>query len=406
MTQTPLSGKLPWMTKANIEAKKERHQKLYEGQYHSFIGKVWFHFKRCLKVAWRIMKPSKKKFSSFMHPLDHLPAPKRLYTQVSIWSIALLMITSVNTSSAAYSGGLGVGAEYDSLALDVAATAYITDEEGYLIKNMPLEGEAVYDLNRTEMVTHEVQPGETLSVIAYRYGINVSSIKYANSGMYNLDYLKVGQELQIPPEDGLYVEIGSSDTLVKLADKYEADIDKTKEFNGIDDDSQLVAGEEIFMVDGEPEVVYVAAAPTYTAPSYSEPAVAQYNITPSAEGWIRPTQGAITQGYRWGHYAYDVADTSKPPLLAAASGTVTKAYSGGWGGGYGNHVIIDHGNGYQTLYAHAEVVYVNTGDYVSQGQVIAKMGNTGRVYGATGIHLHFELIYNGVKQNPSIMGVW
>jgi murein DD-endopeptidase MepM/ murein hydrolase activator NlpD len=396
------------MSKINIDAKKERHQKLYEGQYQSRAGKFWFHTKRCLQSAWRKIKPSGKRLSNFMHPLDHMPAPKRLYTQLSIWSIGLLLLTSVNVSNAAFEGGLGVGAEYPDLTLDLAATSMVTDEEGYLIKNMPLEGEAVYDLNRTELVTHEVQSGETLSVIAYRYGLNVSSIRYANSAITYSDYLKVGQQLEIPPKDGLYVDVGSGDTLVKLVDKYDADLEQTKLFNNIDEEAGLTSGGEIFMIDGEPEQVYVAAT-TYSSGSTASsapPSTMYYDIPASAEGWIRPTQGNITQGYRWGHYAYDIADRSKPPLLAAASGTVTKASSGTWGGGYGNHVIIDHGNGYQTLYAHAEVLYVNTGDYVSQGQVIAKMGNTGRVYGATGIHLHFEITYNGVKQNPSIMGVW
>lgn len=340
-----------------------------------------------------------------MHPLDNMPAPKRLYTHLSIWSIGLLILTSVNVSHAAFQGGLGVGGEYEFLALDLTDSSYMTDEEGYLIKNMPLEGEAVYDLDRIEIVQHEVQSGETLSVIAYRYGLNVASIRYANSSISNTDYLKVGQIIEIPPKDGLYVDISSGDSLVKLVEEYKGNLEETMVFNNLTDESELIADEELFIIDGEPEVVYVAAT-TYTAPAYTYTTPVYYDIPANAEGWIRPTQGSITQGYRSWHYAYDIADRSKPPILAAASGTVSKAYSGGWGGGYGNHVIIDHGNGYQTLYAHCETVYVNTGDYVEQGQLIGKMGNTGRVYGATGIHLHFEITYNGVKQNPSIMGVW
>jgi murein DD-endopeptidase MepM/ murein hydrolase activator NlpD len=393
------------MSKINIEARKERHQKLYEGQYHSRFGKLWFHTKRGLKRIWTFIKPRRRSLPEFMHPLDKMPAPRRLYTQLSIWSIGLLILTSVNVSHAAFQGGLGVGAEYESLALDLTDNSYITDEEGYIIKNMPLEGEAVYDLDRIEIVQHEVQSGETISVIAYRYGLGVNSIRYANDALTNTDYLKIGQVIDIPPKDGLYVDVSSGDSLVKLVEKYKGDLDLTKEFNGLEDESELIAGNDLFVIDGEPEVVYVAT--TYTAPTtYYEPSQMYYDIPASAEGWIRPTQGILSQGYRAWHYAYDIADRSKPPILAAASGTVTKASSGTWGGGYGNHVIIDHGNGYQTLYAHCEVLYVNTGDYVTQGQVIGKMGATGRVYGATGIHLHFEITYNGVKQNPSIMGVW
>ena len=389
----------------NTEAKKERHQKLYEGQYHSFAGKVWFHTKRFIRKAWLVIKPSRKRISDFMHPLDHMPAPKRLYTQLAIWSIGLLVLTSMNVTHAAYSGGLGAGQEYANLALEISGT-FVSDEEGYIIKNMPLEGEAIYDQNRIAMIDHEVQSGETLSVIAYRYGVSVDSVRYANSALSNSDYLKVGQDIKIPPKTGLYVEVDSGDSVIALVEEYKGNLDETKFFNDLESDDDLKAGEEVFIIDGEPKVVYVAQTYTTTTTSSYQPDVMQYDMPVSAEGWVIPTQGAITQGYHGGHYAYDVADRSKPPILASASGTVTKASSGTWGGGYGNHVIIDHGNGYQTLYAHLDVVYVNTGDYVSQGQVMGKMGNTGRVYGATGIHLHFELTYNGVKQNPAIMGVW
>ncbi len=406
-------GSLFHMTKVNLDAKKERHEKLYEGQYQSKLGKIWFHTKRALKRILHFLRPSRKKLSHFMHPLDHLPAPKRLYTQMVLWSLGLLILNSVNISSAAYLGGEGVGAQYDSLALDIEN--YLTNEDGYLIKNMPLEGEAVYDMDRIERVVYEVQPGDTLSLIAYRYGLSVDSLRFENDAIANTDKLKPGQELQIPPKDGVYIKVESGDSLLELMEKYDGKLEETKMFNGIDGDNDLVAGKEIFIVDGSlPQSVntYIAAAPPSTSQAdttevdHSLPAVTQYNITPSAEGWIRPVPGVITQGYSASHYAYDVADRSRPPVLAAASGTVVTASNGAWNGGYGNYVIIDHGNGYQTLYAHTEIVYVNVGDYVEQGQVIAKMGNTGRVYGVTGIHTHFELRFNGTKLSPSVMGVW
>jgi len=398
------------MTKVNVDAKKERHEKLYEGQYQSRFGKAWFHTKRFLKKVIRFLRPSKKRLSRFMHPLDHMPAPKRLYTQMALWSIALLMLTSVNVTNAALSGGEGVGAEYEYLALEIEG--YLTDDEGYLIKNMPLQGETIYELDRSERIAYEVQPGDTLSVIAYQYGLSVESLRYANDSIANTDRLKPGQELEIPPKDGVYITVESGDSLLELMDTYDGELEGTKLFNGVDGDNDLVAGKELFIIDGSLPVTttYVAATTTttYTAPvtSTAAPEVSQYDITPSVEGWIRPTQGIITQGYHGGHYAYDVADRSKPPILAAASGTVVKAYNSGWNGGYGHYILIDHGNGYQTLYAHNEVVYVSVGDTVEQGQVIAKMGATGRVYGVTGIHLHFELIFNGSKLSPSVMGVW
>ena len=110
--------------------------------------------------------------------------------------------------------------------------------------------------------------------------------------------------------------------------------------------------------------------------------------------------GKISKGYRGGHYALDIADRSKPPVWAAASGTVVTASTGTWGRGYGNYVVIDHGDGIQTLYGHMDSVNVYAGQVVSQGDVVGIMGNTGRVYGVTGIHTHWEVIINGVKVNP------
>ena len=388
-----------------MEAKKERHKKLFEGHYQTFPGQIWFYTKRGFGKILFFLIPSGRRLSQFMHPLDGVPAPKRLYTQVALFSVAMLLLNSVNITSA-QGGGEGYGNEY--LALETGET-YITDEEGYIIKNMPLEGETTFDQNRTEREEYTVSEGDSLSVIAYRYGLSTSSIKYTNPVIGSGDYLKVGQVLSIPPRDGYYAKVESGSTLVSLMDKYKGDLEKTKEFNGITDDSQLVEGQEILIVGGRPAVIYVAqtnASGGTTTTSYAMPAVTQYDIVPSAEGWIRPTDGIITQGYRGGHYAYDVAKSSQPPILASASGTVVHALSGTWDHGYGNNIWIDHGNGYRTHYAHMAVLYVNEGDTVEQGQVIGKMGNTGLVYGVTGIHLHFELEYNGAKISPSVMGVW
>lgn len=303
-----------------------------------------------------------------------------------------------------------MGNEY--LALDTAES-YITDEEGYIIKNMPLEGEGTYDQNRSERTEHEVKSGETLSMIAYRWGVSVPSIRYSNPSLGNSDYLKVGQKLSIPPKDGVYVKVASNSTLLALMDKYKGNLEKTKEFNGIEDDADLIEGEEILIVDGKPEApVFIASTPTSSGKNYGYgggqylPQTTQYDVVANAEGWIRPTNGTITQGYHAGHYAYDIADRSQPDILAASSGTIEYASAGTYGGGYGTNIWINHGNGYRTHYAHMEAIYVTTGDTVAQGQAIGKMGHTGRVYGATGIHLHLELEYNGTKISPSVMGVW
>lgn len=115
---------------------------------------------------------------------------------------------------------------------------------------------------------------------------------------------------------------------------------------------------------------------------------------------IKPVSGTVTSrfGSRWGstHKGIDIGAPKGTGIKAAAAGTVVSA-STGYNGGYGNCVVISHGNGIETAYGHCSALYVKAGQKVSQGQVIAAVGNTGRSYGN---HLHLEIRINGVAQNP------
>ena len=115
---------------------------------------------------------------------------------------------------------------------------------------------------------------------------------------------------------------------------------------------------------------------------------------------IRPVSGTVTSrfGGRWGknHKGVDIGAPKGTTIVAAAAGTVTVSQYG-YSGGYGNYIILSHGNGIQTLYAHCTSLLVNVGQTVSQGQAIATVGNTGNSYGN---HLHLEVRVNGVAQNP------
>ena len=117
----------------------------------------------------------------------------------------------------------------------------------------------------------------------------------------------------------------------------------------------------------------------------------------SSSGLIWPVNGPITSGFgmRWGtmHEGIDIGVPCGTPIHAAASGTVI--YSG-WADGYGNFVVIDHGNGLATAYGHQSAIYVSGGS-VSQGQTIGAVGSTGH---STGCHLHFEVRVNGTPVDP------
>ncbi len=127
---------------------------------------------------------------------------------------------------------------------------------------------------------------------------------------------------------------------------------------------------------------------------YAEPA----ETTPSAAGFTWPTSGQITSGFgpRWGrmHKGLDIAAPTGRPITAAKSGTVIVA---GWSGGYGQLVVIDHGGGLATAYAHQSRIAVKTGDPVTQGGLVGFVGSTGH---STGPHLHFEVRVNGAARDP------
>lgn len=116
---------------------------------------------------------------------------------------------------------------------------------------------------------------------------------------------------------------------------------------------------------------------------------------------IVPTEGDITQAYSSGHLGIDIANRAKPDVLAAASGTVRYISEGSWDGSYGSNIWIDHGNGYLTHYTHLDSINVELNQIVNRGDVIGVMGNTGRVYGSSGVLLHFELVIDGLKVNPA-----
>jgi murein DD-endopeptidase MepM/ murein hydrolase activator NlpD len=112
---------------------------------------------------------------------------------------------------------------------------------------------------------------------------------------------------------------------------------------------------------------------------------------------LRPADGRVTSGFgtRGGrHRGIDIANSFGTPIVATGGGIVTFS---GWSGGYGNKVIIDHGLGIQTLYAHNTSNLVQVGQRVSRGDIIARMGSTGN---STGSHVHYEVHVNGRTVNP------
>lgn len=242
---------------------------------------------------------------------------------------------------------------------------------------------------RDQTITYSIQKGDTLSTIAQKFNISVDTIKWAND--IKSDSLTIGESLKIPPVTGLVIKVNEGETIYSIAKKYKTDAQNIVNFPFNDfadlDTFALNVGQTLIVPDG----VMPEAAPI-RPPSYS--------LSPLAAGgngqFAWPTIGVITQYPIWYHMAFDIANPSQPPVTAAGEGTVILVEYLTYG--YGRHMIIDHGGGLSTLYGHMTEIYVKAGDHVSRGQVIGKMGSTGR---SSGTHLHFEVRKNGTPVNPA-----
>ncbi|PJC32764.1 hypothetical protein CO008_00105 [Candidatus Roizmanbacteria bacterium CG_4_8_14_3_um_filter_36_12] len=240
---------------------------------------------------------------------------------------------------------------------------------------------------RSEIEDYLVKGGDSLETIAKRFDVSVDTIKWANN--LKGDVIKPGQILKIPPITGVVHKVASGETVYSIAKKYGVTAQNIVNYIWNDfadpDTFALTAGQILYVPDG-------VIRPAAVSPQF----IAQIQAgVRGSSNFIWPTSGVITQYPVWYHMAIDIANPSAPAVIAADSGTVT--YAGCVGYGYGCSLIIDHGNGYQTLYAHLSSYIPDAGASVSQGQQIGVMGSTGR---STGTHLHFEIRSGGQLLNP------
>jgi murein DD-endopeptidase MepM/ murein hydrolase activator NlpD len=238
---------------------------------------------------------------------------------------------------------------------------------------------------RDQVINYDVVKGDTLSTIAEKFGVSVDTIKWSND--ISRDSLTIGQNIKIPPVTGVVHKVRDGETVYSIAKKYKTDAQKIVNFPFNDfsdlDTFALNVGQTLIVPDG---VVQAAPAIVIPAPSVFAGGTGQF---------MWPTNGVITQYPIWYHMALDIANPSMPAVSASDDGVVVVVEYLKYG--YGQHVMIDHGNGYQTLYGHMSEIYVTPGQKVSRGTVIGRMGSTGR---STGTHLHFEIRRSGVTQNP------
>ena len=246
---------------------------------------------------------------------------------------------------------------------------------------------------RSEAIAHEVRGGETLSSIGELYKVTVDALRYVNN-LSDEDFLKVGQKIIVPPVQGIIYKVKAGDTCASIGKKFDVAAQAILDFNYLESCTVLAVGKELVLPDARiPEPAPVIVLPSGPV-SYE-----RFVDTNPRSGWcLWPTSvRIITQRFAYYHDGVDIATpwSLRPPIYACAEGTVIRS---GWDPqGLGLHVVIDHGNGYETSYGHMSQINVSYGEDVGRGEVIGIMGSTGR---SSGPHLHFRLRYRGTPQNP------
>ncbi len=266
---------------------------------------------------------------------------------------------------------------------------------------------------RDNVITYTVQRNDSLFAIATQYNIRPETLLWGNYEVLqdNPHFLKPGQVLNILPVDGTYYKWQNGDTVAGIADSFGVGPEAIVYYPGNDIDLTNVTsptagiqpGNWIIVPGGQREIKDWGP-PAITR---SNPASARYygdgscgSVYEGAVGsgtFVWPSASHSLSGYNYSgiHPAIDISGTTGDGVFATDSGVVVYA---GWSNyGYGYLIVIDHGNGYQSAYAHLSAVAVTCGQSVYQGGYIGAVGDTGN---SAGSHLHFEIVYNGAKLNP------
>lgn len=291
---------------------------------------------------------------------------------------------------------------------------------------LPADGESIErqaDLHtdvpsrpRMEIVTYTVQKGDTVFGIAEQFGIKPETVLWANQFILgdNPHNLTPGQELNILPVNGTYHRWSAGDGLNGVAKFFGVSPEVIIEYPGNNLDAATIG--DWASPNIEPGTWLVVPGGTREFVNWSAPAIPLDNpkvaavlgtgaceqVAAGAVGagvFIWPANNHFLSGYDYhpeaNHSGIDIDGDEGAPVYAADNGVVVYAGWNNWG--YGNVVVINHSNGWQTLYAHLSVINVGCGQSVYQTNIIGAVGNTGK---SSGPHLHFEMMYNGTKVNP------
>ena len=266
---------------------------------------------------------------------------------------------------------------YDVSFRDGASAAGVTEDGAYEPDDLGLTTPLLF-------FAHKLQSGDMIGDLAIKYGLNQGTLISVN-GIQNTRTIQAGKEIKIPNQDGILHKIAEGETVGAIAQKYEVNPEP------------VVTANELFS-----EKIKVGSSLFVPGAKLNEAALQEIN----GDLFIRPIRGRITSRYGWRispitgkrgfHSGLDIAAPTGTPIGAGMSGRVSSV---GYSAVFGNYVIISHHSNYRTLYAHLSSIKTRSGAYVSAGQTIGYVGNTGQ---STGPHLHFQVYKNGSTINPAL----
>lgn len=262
---------------------------------------------------------------------------------------------------------------------EVDADGNIIEETGSKVNYAALFSQPV------EYQTYKVKSGDTISGIAKKFGLtNISTLISVND-IGNVRQLGAGQKLKIPSMDGIIYTVKSGDSLNSIATANNVRLETILDVNELTIET-LTAGQQLFLpgVGLDQKTLQSRMGELFTMPI-----TASFRWS-SPYGW-RADPFTGVQSF---HTGTDMACPEGTPILAAMSGRISDV---GYNRIYGNYIIINHGNGYQTLYAHMSKTIAKKGQWVSQSTRIGLVGSTGY---STGPHLHFMVYKNGNRIDP------
>ncbi len=302
-------------------------------------------------------------------------------------------------------------------APSAATTTLLRDSSGGILRQADIHTN-VPDRPRQEIVTYTVQAGDTVSGIADRYGLQPKTVFAANFTLLQDDphNLQPGQELKILPLDGVLWEWTGGISFGQWADYFKVKPEDIINYAANNLDPAAVGDPANANIKIGTYLIVPGGVYQYHAPGQmplgitrSNPASAQVGgagscapVSGGAVGYgtfVYPTARHYLSGFDYStktnHLGIDLAAEQGDPIYAADGGVVV--YAGANSYGYGNMIMIDHGTGFQTLYAHLSAIFVSCGNNVSQGETIGSAGATGH---ASGAHLHFEVRTATAVINP------